>query len=270
MGGGTLLATSWVIVATTDRVSELEASAFAAVNRLPGVAWPVVWVPMQLGSLVGSLAAVGATWWIGRDRRLTLSALIASQTGYWAAKGVKRVVSRERPRCCCPTWSCVSTPAGSDICRATRRSRSGWQPRWLRRSPPGPASGQRGGGDVAFGRIYGSAHLPLDVAGGSGPGCSRARSPDGRSASVAPASRLADREIGERRPLDQVVALEVLEAEPPREDGEPIGRQAVREDRRHGYSRLHPDTREPGDQHGLERAEPSGVGATAATTDAPR
>ena len=97
VGGARCSATSWVIVATTDRVSELEARVFAAVNRLPGGPWPVVWVPMQLGSLVGSLAAVGVTWLVGRDRRLTLAALIASQTGYWAAKGVKRVVSRERP-----------------------------------------------------------------------------------------------------------------------------------------------------------------------------
>src|SRR6476646_8553355 len=51
VGGGALLATSWAIVATTDHVSDLEARVFAAVNRLPGAAWPVVWVPMQLGSL---------------------------------------------------------------------------------------------------------------------------------------------------------------------------------------------------------------------------
>ena len=59
LGGGALLAGSWVIVAEADHVSELEARAFAAINRLPDPAWPAVWVPMQLGSLVGSLGAVG-------------------------------------------------------------------------------------------------------------------------------------------------------------------------------------------------------------------
>ena len=81
LGGGVLLAGSWAIVAEADHVSVLEARAFAAVNHLPSGPWPVVWVPMQLGSLAGSLAAVAVTRWVSRDRRLTLAALIASQPG---------------------------------------------------------------------------------------------------------------------------------------------------------------------------------------------
>ena len=56
-----LLATSWVIVATTDHVSDLEARTFAAVNDLPDALWPVIWAPMQLGSLAGSLVVVVVT-----------------------------------------------------------------------------------------------------------------------------------------------------------------------------------------------------------------
>jgi hypothetical protein len=72
LGGGALLLGSWRAVATSDHVSALEAQAFAAVNRLPDPAWPIVWLPMQLGSLVGSLAAVGVTWRVTRDRRIAM------------------------------------------------------------------------------------------------------------------------------------------------------------------------------------------------------
>jgi glycosyltransferase 2 family protein len=171
VGGGALLATSWVIVATTDRVSELEARAFAAVNRLPGGPWPVVWVPMQLGSLVGSLAAVGLTWRVSRDRRLTLAALIASQTGYWAAKGVKRVVSRERPGKLLSDVVVREHASGlgylsghSAVAFGLATALAPSLPRSARPAVYAAAA------TVAFGRIYGSAHLPLDVAGGIGVG----------------------------------------------------------------------------------------------------
>jgi len=171
VGGGALLATSWVIVATTDHVSDLEARVFAAVNRLPGAAWPVVWVPMQLGSLVGSLAAVGVTWLVGRGRRLTLSALIASQTGYWAAKGVKRVVSRERPGMLLPEVVVRERASGlgylsghSAVAFGLASALAPSLPRSARTAAYAAAA------TVAFGRLYGGAHLPLDVAGGIGVG----------------------------------------------------------------------------------------------------
>ena len=188
LGGGALLATSWVIVATTDHVSELEARAFAAVNRLPGGPWPVVWAPMQLGSLVGSLAAVGVTWWAGRDRRLTLAALIASQPAYWAAKGVKRVVSRGRPgkllldvvvREHASGLGYLSGHAAVAFALATALAPS--LPRAARPAVYAAAA------TVAVGRVYGSAHLPLDVVGGIGVGVLAGTSRGGRSGSAATA-----------------------------------------------------------------------------------
>jgi membrane-associated phospholipid phosphatase len=171
LGGGVLLGGSWAIVARADRVSALEARAFAGVNHLPGGAWPAVWVPMQLGSLVGSLAAVGVTWLVSHDRRLTWSSLLAGQTGYWAAKGVKRIVTRERPGRLLPAVRVRERASGlgylsghSAVAFGLATALAPSAPRRVRPALYGAAA------LVAFGRIYGGAHLPLDVAGGIGLG----------------------------------------------------------------------------------------------------
>jgi hypothetical protein len=97
LGGAALLAGSWIVVAATHRVPEAEQRVFEAVNDLPDFLWPVVWVPMQSGSLVGSLVVVAGTAVVSRNRRLTLAALVASQVAFWSVKIVKSVVSRGRP-----------------------------------------------------------------------------------------------------------------------------------------------------------------------------
>src|ERR1700675_3775831 len=52
---------------------------------------------MQLGSLAGSLVVFVATYAVTPQQRLTLAALTASQTAFWSAKVIKRLVSRGRP-----------------------------------------------------------------------------------------------------------------------------------------------------------------------------
>jgi hypothetical protein len=97
LAGAALLAVSWTIVAGADRVPGWEADTFEVVNDLPGVLWPVLWGPMQLGSLVGSLVVVVVIHLVGRNLRLTLAALVASQVAWWTAKAVKGLVARDRP-----------------------------------------------------------------------------------------------------------------------------------------------------------------------------
>jgi undecaprenyl-diphosphatase len=171
LGGGALLAGSWVAVAEADHVSALEARSFAAINRLPDASWPIVWVPMQLGSLVGSLAAVGVTWRVSRNRRLTLATLIASQAGYWAAKGVKRLVRRARPAMLLRDVHVRDNATGlgylsghSAVAFALATALAPSVPRSHRPAIYAAAA------VVAFGRLYSGAHLPLDVAGGVGIG----------------------------------------------------------------------------------------------------
>jgi len=103
LGGSAVLAGSWVIAAAHHNVGGWEEDIFERVNDLPDALWPVLWGPMQLGSLTGSLVVVAITYVTTRQRRLTLAALVASQTAFWSAKVIKRLVDRvptdlRRPR----------------------------------------------------------------------------------------------------------------------------------------------------------------------------
>ena len=96
-GGAAALAGSWVVVVVEDEVPAWEARLFEAVNGLPGRLWPVVWVPMQLGTFGASLAASAAAAAVTRDVRLTVAVLAASQAAYWTTKVIKRTAGRGRP-----------------------------------------------------------------------------------------------------------------------------------------------------------------------------
>jgi undecaprenyl-diphosphatase len=171
VGGGLLLAGSWAIVAATKEVPRSEARIFARVNELPNSAWPVVWLPMQAGSLVGSLALCGLLATRDRHRRVALVGAVASQAAYWGSKGVKRLASRGRPavllvevreRERATGLGYVSGHSAVAFALATVVAPS--VPAWGRVAAFTIAS------LVGFGRMYSGAHLPLDVVGGIGLG----------------------------------------------------------------------------------------------------
>ena len=58
VGGAIALAASWVIVAVADHVPGGEVRVFEWINGLPDGLWPILWAPMQLGGLLGSLVVV--------------------------------------------------------------------------------------------------------------------------------------------------------------------------------------------------------------------
>jgi undecaprenyl-diphosphatase len=171
IGGAAALAGSWVLVVAQETVPPAEARVFELLNGLPDGMWPVVWVPMQAGSVLGSLAVVGLAAVVTHDRRAALAALIASQGGFWTAKVVKAMVSRDRPaalldeihvRESADGFGYVSGHAAVAFALATALA-----PSLKRRARPGVFATAA---VVGFGRIYGGAHLPLDVVGGAGIG----------------------------------------------------------------------------------------------------
>jgi undecaprenyl-diphosphatase len=161
--GATLLAGSWRIAAKRE-IPIAEARVFARVNGLPDRVWPVIWAPMQLGSFGGSLAACALLATRDRNRRIAISALLASQGAYWASKGVKRVVMRGRPAAVLAGVREREQTSGHGY--LSGHSAVAFALATV--APSTPAFGAAA--VVGFGRMYAGAHLPLDVVGGCGLG----------------------------------------------------------------------------------------------------
>jgi len=165
-GTGALLITA--IAVRRDRVGRCEATAFRAVNRLPGVLYPPAWAVMQLGTLGAAPAAAGAAWLAG-DRELA-GRLLAGGTGTWAlSKVFKHMVRRPRPAALLPGTRLRGREAGglgylsghagvAVALGAAAYPCLGKTGRAVTRSVA-PV--------VGVTRIYVGAHLPLDVAGGA-------------------------------------------------------------------------------------------------------
>jgi undecaprenyl-diphosphatase len=171
LGGATLLAGTWAIVAAGGHVPGAERWAFDGVNGLPGALWPVVWAPMQVGSLLGSLVVVVGIEVTTRHHRLALAALVASQAAWWSAKVVKVLVARARPGALLPGvhlrehatgLGYVSGHAAVAFALAAAVAPSlpkRWRPAAFALAAV-----------VAVARVYSGAHLPLDTLGGAGLG----------------------------------------------------------------------------------------------------
>ncbi len=169
LGGGALLAGSWVLVAANSTVPHWEARTFDAINGLPDPLWPVLWGPMQFGSMVGSLVVVGATGLVTRNIRLTLATLVGSQVAFWMAKEVKATVSRGRPKALLTDVHLREHAGGlgfisghATVAFALAAALAPSLPRRWRPAPFALAA------TVAFARVYAGVHLPLDVVGGAG------------------------------------------------------------------------------------------------------
>jgi membrane-associated phospholipid phosphatase len=169
-GGGALLAGTW-ITATGGGVPAWEAHVFHWVNDLPDGLWGFVRVPMQLGSLAGSLGVVAVTAVATRDRRLAFATFAASEAAYWGAKIVKEIVARPRPTLLLPGVHLHQRATGFGYLSGHTAVAVALATTLVPSLPdPAKAGAVTLAVIVGFARIYAGAHLPLDVLGGAGLG----------------------------------------------------------------------------------------------------
>ena len=93
---GLSIVVAGMVIVRNGTVSGVEESAFDVVNDLPGWLYPAVWPFQQLGALVlGPIVAVVAL--AMRRYRLALAAVIVTVLKLAGERGVKALVSRQRP-----------------------------------------------------------------------------------------------------------------------------------------------------------------------------
>lgn len=149
-------------------VPEIERDVFELVNGLPGALFPVSWLPMQTGSLVGGLLLATALG-VGTRRMAVGFVAAASVTTAWlASKAVKDVVERERPLGAGLEVEVRDTSTGLGYVSGHAAvafalyamAAPHLRPRWR-------AAGLGLAAFVVVARVYSGAHLPLDVVGGA-------------------------------------------------------------------------------------------------------
>lgn len=158
-------ASGWV--AAQGRLSQFETDVFRLVNDLPGALEGPLRAVMQAGSLVAVAVAAGAAlaW---RKPRLALDLGVAGVGAWFAAKGVKAIVGRDRPGGILdtvihrgPVDTGLGFPSGHvAVATALAAVASPYLGRTARRVVWSAVA------VVAVARIYVGAHLPADVVGG--------------------------------------------------------------------------------------------------------
>lgn len=151
-----------------DAIGRMETGAFDLVNGLPDFLYPVVWGPMQLGSLMAvPLVAIPAL--LLRRRRLAIDAAVTGTLAWTLAKVVKDGFGRPRPG---GLLDDVAFRGGEQVgmgfvsghtavAFALATAAVLHLPRRWRAATFGLAA------VVGLSRIYVGAHLPLDVVGGA-------------------------------------------------------------------------------------------------------
>jgi membrane-associated phospholipid phosphatase len=147
-----------------------EESAFRTVHGLPDVLAPLLWLPMQMGSLFGPGVVAAISWLVWARWRPSVGAVVAGVVGWWLAQVVKEAIERSRPhailadldrRAGAPIdgWGFLSGHA--TVAFALAAVVSPYLGRGARIAAYGLA------GSVALARVHVGAHLPLDVVAGA-------------------------------------------------------------------------------------------------------
>jgi membrane-associated phospholipid phosphatase len=156
-------------------VPDWEARLFAAINGHGDLLEPILWAPMQLGSLFGPVVVAIGAWVAWRQWRPAVGALVVGVVAWQLAKLVKDAVGRGRPadevaeivrRSGTPVDGLGYVSGHSAVAFALATVLSPYLPRTGRWTAYGLAV------VVALARIHNGAHFPLDTVGGAALGMS--------------------------------------------------------------------------------------------------
>jgi membrane-associated phospholipid phosphatase len=151
-------------------VPRWESDLFERVNELPHRLEPVLWAPMQLGSLVAPVVVAGGSWAAFRRWRPAVGSLVCGVSAWQTAKVIKEAIGRGRPKDAVakvvtrqgtPTDGLGFVSGHTAVAAAVAVVLSPYLPR--------PARLAVGAVPVvvAVARIHVAAHLPLDTVGGA-------------------------------------------------------------------------------------------------------
>lgn len=161
-----VVAVSWTVVVRTG-ITSTEEQLFRVVNTAPDLIWPLVWPPMQFGTIGAPIMVAAAAVAALRRWRPPAAALIAGTTAWVAAQAVKALAVRARPDALLADVVLREGAQGLGFVSghaaiATALTAALWP--YL--SARGRALSVVLAAAVCFGRVYAGAHLPLDVVGG--------------------------------------------------------------------------------------------------------
>ena len=148
-----------------------EQSLYRSINDAPDGLAPIVWFPMQAGSLTAPFALAGWSYWRTRDLDPAIAYAASGFTTWLVAKGVKKLIGRGRPhdhdpatnlRLATRTDGSLGYVSGHAAVASTLSSVMA-----RGRSPATGAALHISALIVGVTRIYAGAHLPLDVVGGA-------------------------------------------------------------------------------------------------------
>jgi glycosyltransferase 2 family protein len=161
------LAASW-LVARQRPVPDWELRLTERINDVPELLADISYPVMQVGTLAGPLVVAGAVMVWRRDLRLAAVIVSSGVIAWFAAKGVKRLVERDRPATYLPSLV-IREGDGTGLGFVSGHSAvaaavavtaaAALPPRWR---PIAVAVA----GAVGVARIIHGVHLPADVVGG--------------------------------------------------------------------------------------------------------
>ncbi len=168
LGASAVFAAAGAVAA--DGVPRWERQAFHSINEMPAALEPLLWPPMQLGSLWGPLATGWWTWRRWHRWRPTVGVVVSGVAAWQLAKVVKSFTQRGRPAAELDhiVWRVGTPDEGLGFVSGhTAVAVAVLSVLWPRLDRRERVAGSMLAAVVAAARIHVGAHLPADTIGGA-------------------------------------------------------------------------------------------------------